>query len=84
MECTLFCNFLLLLSNIYFQTFRSYREMFEEQKAALDQRYRQLLEDAIQDAVFLSSRNNELQEENQSLKQCMYKTYSNIAVFHTR
>ncbi|XP_060080891.1 chromosome-associated kinesin KIF4B-like [Ylistrum balloti] len=53
----------------HFQTFRSYREMFEEQKAALDQRYRQLLEDSIQDAVFLSSRNNELMEENQDLKQ---------------
>ncbi|XP_021340349.1 kinesin-like protein KIF21A [Mizuhopecten yessoensis] len=53
----------------HFQTFRSYREMFEEQKAALDQRYRQLLEDSIQDAVFLSSRNNELTEENGELKQ---------------
>lgn len=53
----------------HLETFRAYREMFEEQKAALDQRYRQLLEDAIQDAVFLSSRNSELQEENQSLRQ---------------
>lgn len=53
----------------HLETFRTYREMFEEQKAALDQRYRQLLEDAIQDAVFLSSRNTELQEENQSLRQ---------------
>ncbi|XP_062568662.1 chromosome-associated kinesin KIF4A-like [Saccostrea cucullata] len=53
----------------HLETFRTYREMFEEQKAALDQRYRHLLEDAIQDAVFLSSRNNELQEESQSLRQ---------------
>ena len=53
----------------HFQTFRSYREMFEEQKVAMDQRYRQLLEDAIQDAVFLSSRNNELQDESKSLRQ---------------
>lgn len=53
----------------HLETFRAYREMFEEQKVALDQRYRQLLEDAIQDAVFLSSRNSELQEENQSLRQ---------------
>ncbi|XP_069129785.1 chromosome-associated kinesin KIF4B-like isoform X2 [Argopecten irradians] len=53
----------------HFQTFRSYREMFEEQKAALDQRYRQLLEDSIQDAVFLSSRNNELMDENRDLRQ---------------
>lgn len=53
----------------HFQTFRSYREMFEEQKIAMDQRYRQLLEDAIQDAVFLSSRNNELQDETKTLRQ---------------
>ncbi|KAJ8298132.1 hypothetical protein KUTeg_024663 [Tegillarca granosa] len=53
----------------HFQTFRNYREMFEEQKAAMDQRYRQLLEDSIQDAVFLSSRNSELTEENQNLRQ---------------
>ncbi|KAL8593853.1 hypothetical protein ACOMHN_018065 [Nucella lapillus] len=53
----------------HYQTFRSYREMFEEQKAAIDQRYRKLLEDCIQDAVFLSSRNSDLTEENQSLKQ---------------
>ncbi|KAK7096714.1 kinesin-2b-like [Littorina saxatilis] len=53
----------------HYQTFRSYREMFEEQKAAIDQRYRKLLEDCIQDAVFLSSRNSDLTTENQSLKQ---------------
>ncbi|KAK2186973.1 hypothetical protein NP493_183g04000 [Ridgeia piscesae] len=53
----------------HFQTFRQYREMFEEQKTVLEQRYRNLLNDAIQDAVFLSTRNNELVQENQALKQ---------------
>ncbi|XP_071087472.1 kinesin-II 95 kDa subunit-like [Haliotis cracherodii] len=53
----------------HFQSFRQYREMFEEQKAVIDQRYRALLEDAIQDAVFLSSRNTELVTENQQLRQ---------------
>ena len=43
--------------------------MFEEQKAVIEQRYRALLEDAVQDAVFLSTRNNELMQENHSLKQ---------------
>ncbi|XP_033124252.1 kinesin-like protein KIF3B [Anneissia japonica] len=53
----------------HFQTFRNYREVFEEQKAALEQRFRGLLEDAIQDAVFLSTRNAELVQENQALQQ---------------
>ena len=43
--------------------------MFEDQKAAIEQRYRTLLEEAIQDAVFLSTRNQELMHENQVLKQ---------------
>lgn len=49
------------------QTFRNYREMFDKQKIAIDKRYRELLDDAIQDAVFLSSRNSELVTENESL-----------------
>lgn len=52
----------------HYQTFRNYREMFEEQKVAIEQRYRQLLEDSIQDAIFLSARNNELVQENQDLR----------------
>ncbi|KAK2169048.1 hypothetical protein LSH36_12g02042 [Paralvinella palmiformis] len=52
----------------HFQTFRQYREQFEQQKAILDQRYRKLLEDAVQDAVFLSSRNNLLMEESENLQ----------------
>jgi len=53
----------------HFQTFGQYREMFEGQKAVLEQRYRTLLEDAVNDAIFLSTRNNELAEENHAAKQ---------------
>ncbi|KAK6173642.1 hypothetical protein SNE40_017056 [Patella caerulea] len=53
----------------HYQTFRQYRQMFEEQKAAIEQRYRHVLEDAIQDAVFLSARNQEILQEQQPLKQ---------------
>lgn len=52
-----------------FQTFRNYRTVFEEQKSAMEQRYRTLLEEAIQDAVFLSATNQDLMYENQHLKQ---------------
>ncbi len=51
------------------QTFRQFREMFDQQKAVLEQRYRGLLEEAVQDAIFLSTRNNELMQENQGQKQ---------------
>ncbi|XP_064636448.1 kinesin-II 95 kDa subunit-like [Lineus longissimus] len=64
----------------HFQTFRNYREMFEEQKAAIEQRYRSLLEDSIQDAVFLSTRNNELVQENQEAKQKIAELKDQVSV----
>ena len=53
---------------MFLQTFRNYREMFDKQKLVLEKRYRELLDDSIQDAVYLSSRNNELMEENAALR----------------
>lgn len=49
------------------QTFRAYREVFEEFKVDLENRWRGLLDDAIQDAVFLNSRNSELMQKNEQL-----------------
>ena len=43
--------------------------MFEQQKGVIEERYRTLLEDSVQDAVFLSTRNTELMQENRDLKQ---------------
>ena len=63
------CTRVTVTFDCYFQTFRHYREAFEEQKAVLEQKYLNLLEDSIQDAVYLSSRNQELEDENQNLKQ---------------
>ena len=51
------------------QAFRAYREAFEEQKVVIEQRFRGLLESAIQDAIFLSARNSELTRRNQELEQ---------------
>ncbi|XP_022800927.1 kinesin-like protein KIN-4A [Stylophora pistillata] len=64
----------------HFQTFRNYREVFEDQKAAIEQRYRTLLEEAIQDAVFLSTRNQELMHENQVLKQEMAELKDQVSL----
>lgn len=68
----------------HFQTFRNYREVFEEQKIALEQRYRGLLEDSIQDAIFLSSRNSELTQENQGLRQEMAELKDRLAMAEGR
>jgi hypothetical protein len=42
--------------------FRAYREHFEEQKRILDARYTAQLEQAVADAVYLASRNAELEQ----------------------
>lgn len=57
--------------------------MFEEQKNVIEQRYRTLLEDAVQDAVFLSTRNNELMQENQALKQGIQWVFRNLDSLET-
>ncbi|XP_058852730.1 uncharacterized protein LOC131699620 [Acipenser ruthenus] len=49
------------------QVFRAFREVFEEQKDALDRRYRTVLREAIQDAIYLSARNQQLEAENAQL-----------------
>lgn len=43
-----------------FQAFRHYREHFEEQRRVLENRYRRLLMQSVQDALALSSKVNEL------------------------
>lgn len=51
----------------HFKVFRTYREAFESQKLTVEQRFRVLLEEAIQDAVFLATKNAELSEDNRRL-----------------
>lgn len=54
----------------------SSHKVFEEFKVDLENRWRGLLDDAIQDAVFLNSRNNEVSQQNEQLK---LGTYQNNA-----
>ena len=49
--------------------FRTYREAFESQKLTIEQRFRGLLEEAIQDAIFLATKNAELVDENRRLNE---------------
>lgn len=53
----------------HFQAFRKYREMYDKQKAIIEDRFRKLVEDSVQDAIFLSVRNEELMGENNKLRQ---------------
>ena len=49
--------------------FRTYREAFESQKLTIEQRFRGLLEEAIQDAIFLATKNAQLVDENRRLNE---------------
>ena len=53
----------------HFQTFKQYREMFEVQKSLIENRYRGLLEESLHDAIYMSTRQNDLVAENDMLKQ---------------
>jgi hypothetical protein len=51
------------------QTFRLYRAGIEEYKQSLKAQYAELMESCVRDAVFLSSRNQELAAENLALQE---------------
>ena len=54
---------------IIFQVFRAYRESYEEQKVALEQRFRGLLEESLEDAIYLAAVKSELKLQVQDLRQ---------------
>ena len=49
--------------------FRAYRESYEEQKVVLEQRFRGLLEESLEDAIYLAAVNSELKLQVQDLRQ---------------
>lgn len=55
-------------SPIPYQVFRVFRQVSEEQRRVSEGRYRTLLLEAIQDAVYLSSQNQQLQADNKQLR----------------
>eukprot|EP00698_Gefionella_okellyi_P020452 TRINITY_DN6417_c0_g1_i1.p1 TRINITY_DN6417_c0_g1~~TRINITY_DN6417_c0_g1_i1.p1 ORF type:complete len:712 (+),score=193.81 TRINITY_DN6417_c0_g1_i1:32-2167(+) len=52
----------------FFSVFRQYREHFETQRKRVEAQYMKQLEQAIQDAVYLASRNNELEQNLDELR----------------
>ena len=54
---------------IILQVFRAYRESYEEQKVALEQRFRGLLEESLEDAIYLAAVKSELKLQVQDLRQ---------------
>lgn len=60
--------FTTIPSSVPYQVFRVFRQVSEEQRRVSEGRYRTLLLEAIQDAVYLSSQNQQLQADNKQLR----------------
>ncbi len=63
------------------QVFRAYRECFEEQKLVMEQQFRQLLEESVQDAIHLSAENSRLKISAQSTEQGMCSYKLNVCIY---
>lgn len=55
--------------------FRAYRESFEEQKLVIEQRFRGLLEESLEDAIHLAAANSQLKLQVQELRQGIKMLY---------
>lgn len=52
--------------------FRVFRQVSEEQRKMSEGRYRSVLLEAVQDAVYLSAQNQQLQADNKQLRKGQY------------
>eukprot|EP00066_Takifugu_rubripes_P019692 XP_011608958.1 PREDICTED: uncharacterized protein LOC105417364 isoform X2 [Takifugu rubripes] len=59
------------------QVFRVFRQVSEEQRKASEDRYRNVLMEAVQDAVFLSAQNQQLQADNKRLRKGQHLSFRN-------
>lgn len=64
------------------QVFRVFRQVSEEQRRMSENRYRRVLLEAVQDAVYLSAQNQQLQADNKQLRKgrCTPVTSTTAAV----
>ncbi|XP_070819481.1 golgin subfamily A member 6-like protein 9 [Chaetodon trifascialis] len=62
------------------QVFRVFRQVSEEQRRMSEGRYRSLLLEAVQDAVYLSAQNQQLQADNKQLRKALGELKDALAV----
>ncbi|XP_029298207.1 kinesin-like protein KIN-4B [Cottoperca gobio] len=62
------------------QVFRAFRQVSEEQRRMSEDRYRSVLLEAVQDAVYLSAQNQELQADNKQLRKALGELKDTLSV----
>ncbi|XP_043983996.1 uncharacterized protein si:dkey-201i24.3 isoform X3 [Gambusia affinis] len=62
------------------QVFRAFRQVSEEQRKISEGRYRSVLLEAVQDAIYLSAQNQQLQAENKELRKALGEIKDALAV----
>ncbi|XP_054890395.1 uncharacterized protein si:dkey-201i24.3 [Poeciliopsis prolifica] len=62
------------------QVFRAFRQVSEEQRKISEGRYRSVLLEAVQDAIYLSAQNQQLQAENKELRKAVGEIKDALAV----
>lgn len=62
------------------QVFRVFRQVSEEQRRMSEGRYRSVLLEAVQDAVYLSAQNQQLQADNKQLRKALGELKDALAV----
>ncbi|KAM8733338.1 uncharacterized protein AB9X84_025129 [Acanthopagrus schlegelii] len=61
------------------QVFRAFRQVSEEQRKMSEGRYRSVLLEAVQDAVYLSAQNQQLQADNKQLRKALGELKDSLA-----
>lgn len=68
------------LRNESLQVFRVFRQVCEEQRKVSEGRYRGVMMEAIQDAVYLSAVNQQLQADNTQLRRALAELKDTLSV----